>query len=91
MVSLQELRKHKFFGLAIFDLTITFIFSFIIHSLLWFYPLDMKEKNERTTFQYLSSFVLIVITFVGVGVITHRIFGVKSTLSGYLGLASLKN
>lgn len=82
---IDKLRKPKFFNMAIFDLTATFIGAFIVHILLWIYPLDMKEKEKRTSIQYFLSLLLIFIMFLGLGVIFHRIFGIKSALSAYLG------
>ena len=57
----------------------------IIHSLLWFYPLNMKNKEKRTTLQYVASATLIYVMFLVIGAIFHRIFGVQSAFSGYLG------
>ena len=85
MVTINDLRKPKFLNMALFDLTATFLFSMIIHSMLWFYPLDMKNKGKRTRLQYISSVILIFLMFLGIGVIFHRIFGIQSAFSGYLG------
>ena len=63
----------------------TVIVAFIVHLLLWIYPLNMKDKNKRSYVQYFSSLVLIFVMFLGLGVIFHRIFGIKSALTGYLG------
>ena len=82
---IDKLRKPKFFNMTIFDLIATFIGAFIVHILLWIYPLDMKEKEKRTSIQYFLSLLLIFIMFLGLGVIFHRIFGIKSALSAYLG------
>lgn len=89
MGTVEELRQYRIFGLAILDLSFGFLGAFIVHLLLWTYPLDVKEKEKRTVIQYLSSLLLIFITVVGIGVIVHRLVGVKSTLSSYLGLSSL--
>ncbi len=89
MITIEQLRKPKFLNMAIFDLVATFIGAFIgafiVHILLWIYPLDMKEKEKRTSLQYVASLILIFIMFLGLGVIFHRIFGIKSALSAYLG------
>jgi small-conductance mechanosensitive channel len=85
MISISELRRPKIFNMALFDLIMTFIGAFITHLLLWLYPLNMKEKEKRTPLQYISSLILIFITFVGIGVIAHRIFNIQSALSVYLG------
>ena len=88
MASVAELRKPKVWNMAIFDLVATFIGAFIVHILLWIYPLDMSpmEKKQRTPLQYIASLTLIFILFIGLGVIFHRIFGIKSGLSDHLGL-----
>ena len=85
MSIIDQLRKPKIFNMALFDLTATFIGAFIIHILLWTYPLDMKHKEKRTSLQYILSLSLIFIMFLGLGVIFHRIFNIKSALSAYLG------
>lgn len=84
-LSIMELRKPKILNMALFDLVATFIGAFIIHLLLWLYPLKMKDKNKRNYLQYLSSLILIFVMFLGLGVIAHRIFGIESALSAYLG------
>jgi len=85
MAIIEYLRQYRFLKMAIFDLVVTFIFALIVHSLLWAYPLEMKDKEQRTWIQYLFSLFLIFVTFLGLGIISHRIFGIKSTLSAYLG------
>jgi len=85
MVSIQDLRRPKIFNMAIFDLVATFIIAAIVHLVLWLYPLEMKEKEKRNALQYITSLMLIFIMFVGLGVIFHRIFRIKSALSAYLG------
>lgn len=84
-VSINELRKPKFLNMAIFDLTAVFILSMIVHSLLWFYPLEMKNKEKRTNLQYIASATLIYVMFLAIGAIFHRIFKIRSAFSGYLG------
>lgn len=85
MVSIEKLREPKFINMAIFDLVGTFVVSLIIHYVLWIYPLEMQNKDKRTHFQYIISVIFIFIMFLGIGVIFHRIFGIKSALSAYLG------
>ncbi len=85
MTIIQNLRQYRIFNMAIFDLFLTLVAAWIIHYLLWIYPLDMKDNNKRTKWQYISSLILIFIMFIGIGVIFHRIFGIKSALSAYLG------
>jgi len=85
MVSIEKLREPKFLNMAIFDLVGTFVISLIIHAILWVYPLEMQNKEKRTYPQYFISAIFIFIMFLGIGVIFHRIFGIKSALSAYLG------
>ena len=85
MINMTELRKTRIYGLTVVDLIPTFIGAFITHLLLWSYPLNMKEKEKRTSLQYITSLILMFITFIGLGVIAHRIFNIQSTLSAYLG------
>lgn len=89
MVSVTELRKPKIWNMAIFDITATFIGAFIVHILLWIYPLEMSpmQKKERTLLQYIASLLFIFVMFLGLGIIFHRIFGIKSGLSDHLGLS----
>lgn len=91
MVSIDELRKPKIYNMAIFDLVGTFIIAGIFHLFLWIYPLDMsvEEKNKRTYLQYLLSLLLIFVMFLGIAVIFHRIFGINSALSSYLGFNNI--
>jgi energy-converting hydrogenase Eha subunit A len=85
MTSISELRAPKIFNMAIFDLVATFVVAFVVHLVLWMYPLQMKDKNKRTYLQYTASLAFIFVFFLGIGVIFHRILGIQSGLSGYLG------
>lgn len=85
MISVEQLRRPRIWNMAIFDYVMTFVAAFIVHIILWTYPLEMKNKERRTLSQYIASLLLIFIMFVGLGVIFHRIFRVKSVLSAYLG------
>ena len=83
MVSIEQLRGPKIWNMALFDLISTLICAWIVHSLLWFYPLE--NVPNRSWVQYLASLSLIFVMFVALGVIFHRIFGIRSALSAYLG------
>ena len=78
-----QLRKYRLFGLTLIDLVPTVLVAWIVHSLLWFYPLE--EVRNRNIIQYLISLLIISIMFLGLGIIFHRMFGIRSALSGYLG------
>ena len=93
MDSIAQLRKHRFFNLTLVDLVPTLIVGLIIHSYLWLYPLELSEdqQSNRTFIQYAASLAIISITLLGLGVVIHRMFGIKSGLSAHLGLNGLPN
>jgi hypothetical protein len=93
MVTMEELRRHRFLNLTLVDLIPTLIVALIIHSLLWLYPLelDTEEQSKRTFVQYAASLAIISITSLGLGILIHRSFGIKSGLSAHLGLNGLPN
>ncbi len=88
---MNGLRDYRIFNMAIFDLVATFIFVLIIHTIMWRNPLNMKKPNERTWVQYIISLILLYISFIGLGVIIHRIFRIESALSAYLGFNDKPN
>lgn len=83
---MQQLRQYTFLNITIVDFVGTLIIAWFIHYPLWNYPLEMKNKENRTYLQYVASFIIIFVMLLGIGIIFHRIFGIKSGLSGYLGL-----
>lgn len=90
---MDELRRYRFLNLTLIDLVPTLIIGLVIHSYLWLYPLELnvEEQSKRTFVQYFLSLALIVITLLGLGLILHRSFGIKSGLSAHLGLNGLPN
>ena len=90
---MDELRRYRIFNLTLIDLVPTLIIGLVIHSYLWLYPLELnvEEQSKRTFIQYFSSLALIIITLLGLGLILHRSFGIKSGLSAHLGLNGLPN
>jgi hypothetical protein len=90
---MEDLRKYRFMNLTLIDLVPTLIIGLIIHSYLWLYPLELniEEQSKRTFIQYFISLALIQITLIGLGLIIHRSFGIKSGLSAHLGLNGLPN
>ena len=93
MTTMEELRKHRFLNLTLIDLIPTLIVGLIIHSYLWLYPLelDIAEQSNRTFIQYIASLSIISITLLGLGILAHRLSGIKSGLSAHLGLNGLPN
>jgi hypothetical protein len=90
---MDELRRYRFLNLTLIDLVPTLIIGLVIHSYLWLYPLELnvEEQSKRTFVQYFFSLALIIITLLGLGLILHRSFGIKSGLSAHLGLNGLPN
>jgi hypothetical protein len=88
MVTMEELRRHRFLNMTLIDLIPTLIVALIIHSLLWLYPLelDADEQSKRGFIQYAVSLTIISITSLGLGILIHRAVGIKSGLSAHLGL-----
>jgi hypothetical protein len=93
MATMEQLRMHRILNLTLVDLIPTLIVALIIHSYLWLYPfeLDNTEQLNRTFIQYIASFIIIIITSLGLGIIIHRMVGIKSGLSAHLGLNGLPN
>lgn len=93
MVTMEELRRHRFLNLTLIDLIPTLIVALILHSYFWLYPLelDTEEQSKRTFIQYAASLAIISITSLGLGIIIHRFVGVKSGLSAHLGLNGIPN
>jgi len=90
---MEELRRYRVLNLTLIDLVPTIIVALIIHLVLWVYPLELSsdEQSERTFIQYTVSLTIIVITALGLGIIIHRMSGIKSGLSAHLGLNGKPN
>jgi len=93
MTTMEQMRRHRILNLTLVDLIPTLIVALIIHSYLWLYPLELDntEQLNRTFIQYIASFIIIIITSLGLGIIIHRMVGIKSGLSAHLGLNGLPN
>jgi hypothetical protein len=93
MTTMEELRRHRFLNLTLIDLIPTLIVGLIIHSYLWLYPLELDNvvQSNRTFIQYVASLSIIIITSLGLGILSHRVVGIKSGLSAHLGLNGLPN
>jgi hypothetical protein len=93
MATMEELRRHRVLNLTLIDLVPTIIIGLIIHSYLWLYPLELsgEEQSNRTFIQYTASLAIILITLLGLGIILHRLFGIRSGLSAHIGLNGMPN
>lgn len=79
-MSIKDLRSYKFFGLAIFDLSISFIFIISIFLLAW----KIHFKNlDWWKFLIAALFVTIPI-----GITFHILFGINTKLNYDLGLSN---
>jgi hypothetical protein len=93
MATMEEMRRHRVLNLTLIDLIPTMLIGLIIHSYLWLYPLELssEEQSNRTFIQYTASLAIILITLLGLGIILHRLFGIRSGLSAHLGLNGKPN
>lgn len=79
-MSIKDLRSHKIFGLAIFDLSISFIFIIALFLLAW----KVHFKNlDWWKFLLVALFVTIPI-----GIVFHVLFGVNTKLNYELGISN---
>ncbi len=83
---LNEYRRFRILGMSVIDFVLTFIFVFIIHSIMWFYVVSARNK---TTSIYILSFLVVFIIMIFISIIMHMIFGVKTVLLAYLGLNTM--
>ena len=90
---MEQMRKYRFLNLTLIDLIPTLITGLIIHSYIWLYPLELEidEQSNRTFIQYIVSLSIILVTLLGLGIIIHRSFSIKSGLSAHLGLNGIPN
>ena len=80
MVSLQKLRSHRIFGIALFDLSLA-VLGMIIGMIVLH---NIHFKNLK-----ISNFIIAAILLtIPVGIFTHIIFGVNTTLNYRLGLSN---
>ena len=75
-----EIRKHRFYGIAIFDLVSSFIGVIIIFLVVW-----------KWRFQNLNPMIFVIAAIlltIPIGIFFHVIFGVNTTLNKRLGLSN---
>tara|TARA_B100002051_G_C16241078_1_gene394972 strand:- start:47 stop:295 length:249 start_codon:yes stop_codon:yes gene_type:complete len=78
-MSINELRKYKIFGMAIFDLVVSMIGMIII-----FILLKKWHFKELSTLNFIIAAIILTIPF---GIIVHILFGVNTGLNYKLGLS----
>jgi len=76
-----QIRKYKIFGLAAFDLILAMVGMVILFLLMkkWHFP-----KLNTWNFVFAAIFLTIP-----VGIVTHVIFGINTTLNMKLGLSGV--
>jgi hypothetical protein len=84
--ALKEYRRLRFLGMSVFDLVLTLIGTYIIHTVSWMYL--VSEKN-KTIIIYIFSFMVLFIIMITIGIVMHMIFGVKTVMLAYLGLNAM--
>jgi len=79
MAFLEQLRKPKVFGMAIFDLVTAFFGMVIIFYLAW--------KHHFSTLSFWPFGLSAVLLTLPVGIFIHVLFGVNTSLNYKLGLS----
>lgn len=79
-MSIQELRSHKIFGLAIFDLVLSFVGVILIFFLGW--------RIHFRNLDWLRFLVAAVAVTIPIGIVFHVLFGVNTQLNYQLGLSN---
>lgn len=79
-MSIQDIRKYKFFGFSIFDLVTSFIGMILLFLIAWkvYFP-------KLDWWKFLIAAVFLTIPF---GIIIHVFFGVNTKLNYVLGLSN---
>jgi len=80
MISVASLRKHRMFGIAIFDLVSSFIGTVIIFMLIW----KLKFQNISPW----NFFIAGILLTIPIGIFFHVIFAVNTRLNSLLGLSN---
>ena len=79
-MSIKNLRSHKIFGLAIFDLAISFVFIITLFLTAW----KIHFKN-LDWWKFLIAALLVTIP---IGITFHVLFGINTKLNYDLGLSN---
>lgn len=79
-MSIQELRSHKIFGLAIFDLSLSFVFVILFFLLAW--------KIHFSNLDWWKFVIAAILVTIPIGITFHVLFGVNTHLNYQLGLSN---
>ena len=78
-MSIEKLREHKIFGLAIFDLSISFIGIIVIFLIAW--------KMHYPRLDWWKFVIAAIIVTIPISITFHTLFGVNTELDYALGLS----
>jgi ABC-type Fe3+-siderophore transport system permease subunit len=79
-MDIKQLRSHKIFGLAIFDIITSIIGMVIIFILFWKWHFSKLKVGN-----FILAGILLALPF---GIIIHIIFGINTSLNYKLGLSN---
>ena len=79
-MSIKTLRSHKIFGLAIFDLSISFIFIIVLFMVAW--------KVHFRKLDWWKFMIAAILVTIPIGITFHILFGVNTKLNYDLGLSN---
>lgn len=79
-MSLKDLRSYKIFGLAIFDLSISFIFMIALFMVSW--------KVHFKNLDWWKFLLVSIVVTLPIGIVFHVLFGVNTQLNYTLGLSN---
>ena len=79
-MSIKDLRSHKIFGLAIFDLSISFVFIISLFMISW--------KSHFPNLNWRNFFITAILVTIPIGIVFHVLFGVNTQLNYTIGLSN---
>ena len=79
-MTIEELRSHKIFGLAIFDLVVSFTVIIVIFLVAWRYHFGSLD--------WWKFIIAAVVVTLPISVTFHVLFGVNTRLNYELGLSN---
>ena len=79
-MSIEDIRSHKIFGLAIFDLSISLIGVIILFMVSW--RIHFKKLD------WYKFFIAAIIVTIPISITFHVLFGVNTKLNYELGLSN---
>lgn len=79
-MSIKDLRTYKIFGLAIFDLSISFILVIVLFMIAW--------KIHFSNLDWWKFLIAAILVTIPIGITFHILFGVNTKLNYELGLSN---